>query len=68
MSDAKYPRKSGMRSKWKEQRREKYKVCSENGNTVKGSCITVNTCHLTNVLHLRKEFDSLYNFFHLCNN
>lgn len=22
------------------------KVCSENGNTVKGSCITVNTCHL----------------------
>ena len=45
----------------------KYKVCSENGNTVKGSCITVNTCHLTNVLHLRKEFDSLHNFFHLCN-
>ena len=47
---------------------EKYKVCSENGNTVKGSCITGSTYHLSNVLHLRKEFDSLYNFFHLCNN
>ena len=41
---------------------EKHKVCSENGNTVKGSCFTVNTCPLTNILQFRKEFDSLSNF------
>lgn len=63
MSVDKYPRKSGMRSRWKEQRHEeKQKVCSENGNALKGSCITVNTCHLTNDLQFRKEFDSLSNF------
>lgn len=34
-------------------------MCSENGNTGKGSCIPVHTFHLTYVLQFGNNFDSL---------